>query len=65
MLLKFMAERLVGSTLPKWIMLYSLTSPVIQANMYDVLEEQPEVLEERGRHLRLWLVSRFLLQGGS
>lgn len=37
-----------------WIMLYSLTSHVIQVSTCDVLEELPEALEGKGRHLCWW-----------
>ncbi len=57
----FLAEHHVESTLLGWIMLYSLTSHVIQVNMCAVLEEPPEVLEGRVRHSFLWLASKFPL----
>lgn len=59
--IQFLTEHHVELTFLVWIMSYSLTSHVIQVNMCVVLEELPEVLEEREGHLYLWLASKFRL----
>jgi len=64
MLVEFATELQGELTFPALTMLYSLTFPVIQVNIYAVLEELLEVLEGRVRPSYLWLVSRCpLLEG--